>query len=53
MRMQPCARWGAMVVSAIGFLAFSACGTNEPEPGAVPATGLGAKRHGRRSEGPP
>jgi tetratricopeptide (TPR) repeat protein len=44
MRIQFCARWGLVAVTAIGFLALSACGTSDPEPAAVPTTtGLGAK----------
>jgi tetratricopeptide (TPR) repeat protein len=36
MRLQLIARFWLVAVTAIGFLAFSACGTTAPEPGAIP-----------------
>ena len=41
MRSQFCARWGLLAVTAIGFLAVSACGSKEPKPAASLLEGVG------------
>ncbi len=42
MRLRFIARWGLVAATAMGFLAVSACGTREPEPGAAQPKAAGS-----------
>ena len=44
MRLQFWVRWGLLAVTAIGFLAISACGGGEPEAGCEPDSNQGSRR---------